>query len=153
MGLFSKNKASNFIFDAKQESIIIKAIRDAEYQTSGEIRIHVEPKCSGDDSFERALALFKELEMHKTKLQNGVLFYVAYESHKFSIVADEGINKVVPQNFWEELKILLSEKFKKGDFVVGLAQALALAGEQLKLHFPHKGKDDKNELKDDLSKG
>lgn len=148
MGIFSNNK---FIFNKKQESAIVDFIKAAEDQTSGEIRIHVEPSCK-DDSFQRALELFKELGMHRTKLQNGVLFYIAYESHKFSIVADEGINKVVPTDFWENLKNQLSIEFKKGRFVEGLKEALFQTGEQLKVHFPHKGNEDKNELSDQLSK-
>lgn len=148
MGFFTKNK---FIFNKDQEKTIVDSIQLAEDETSGEIRIHVEPTCKGD-SFQRALELFKALEMHRTKLQNGVLFYIAYESHKFSIVADEGINSVVPTDFWESLKDKLSIEFKKGRFVEGLREALTLTGQQLKIHFPHKGEDDKNELSDDLSK-
>jgi uncharacterized membrane protein len=148
MGIFTKNK---FIFNKDQEKTIVENIKLAEDETSGEIRIHVEPTCK-EDSFQRALELFKELGMHRTKLQNGVLFYIAFESHKFSIVADEGINKVVPLDFWENLKEKLSLEFKKGRFVEGLSEALALTGQQLKLHFPHNGKDDKNELSDKISK-
>ena len=150
MGLF--NKKEKFFFNATEETAIIKAIRDAEDRTSGEIRVHVEPTCKGD-SFERALALFAELEMHRTQLHNGVLFYLAYDDHNFSIVADEGINKLVPENFWEDIKDMMEAKFKQGEFVIGLQQGVALAGEQLKKYFPHEGGKDKNELTDDVSKG
>ena len=150
MGLFNKRK--KFLFDKEQETEIIKAIKDAEHQTSGEIRIHIEESCNGD-SFERALQLFNELGMHQTSQKNGLLFYIAYESHKFSIVADSGINKVVPLNFWEDMKDLLSENFKKSEFLNGLKEAIRLSGEQLKLHFPYNENEDENELKDEISKG
>ncbi len=55
MGLFSTKK--KFIFNKKEEDTLVQEIKDAELQTSGEIRIHVEPRC-GDDSFKRALDLF-----------------------------------------------------------------------------------------------
>jgi uncharacterized membrane protein len=66
------------------------------------------------------------------------------ESHKFSIVADDGINAVVPIDFWENLKNLLTEKFKKDEFAAGLTQILDLTGEQLKRNFPHDGGSDSN---------
>jgi uncharacterized membrane protein len=150
MGLFKKKE--KFFFNAEEETLIINAIRDAEDQSSGEIRVHVEPSCKGD-TFERALALFAELEMHRTQLHNGVLFYLAYDEHKFSIVADQGINKVVPENFWEDIKNMMEAKFKKGEFISGLQQGIALAGEQLQKYFPQQGGTDKNELTDEVSQG
>ncbi len=152
MGRFTKS--DKFIFNKEEEAAIVKAIQDAEAQTTGEIRVHLEPVCPKEDSFERAIEVFAELEMHRTQLHNGVLFYLAYSSHKFSIVADEGINAVVPEHFWEDIRDLMQHKFKKGEFLSGLTQGIVLAGEQLKKFFPHQaGKDDKNELSDDLSKG
>jgi uncharacterized membrane protein len=150
MGLF--NKKPKFLFSKEEEREIVNSIREAESQTSGEIRIHVEPTC-GEDSFQRAFDLFKELEMDRTELHNAVLFYIAYESHKFSIVADEGINALVPEHFWEDMKDLLCAKFKAGEFVGGLKEAMVLTGDQLKKYFPHGGDTDKNEISDELSKG
>ena len=149
MGIFNKRK--KFIFSNEEESEIVKAIDSAEYQTSGEIRVHVEAVCKGD-SFERATELFKELGIYRTQLHNGILFYIAYESHKFSIVADKGINSVVSETFWEEMKNTLANHFKKSEFLSGLKEAIRLSGEQLKQHFPHAGEDDCNELQNELSK-
>lgn len=150
MGLFKKKE--KFFFSGTEEAALIKTICEAEDQTSGEIRVHVEPTCN-KDTFERALEVFSELEMHRTQLHNGVLFYLAYESHKFSIVADEGINKSVPENFWEDIKDMMEAKFKNGEFMSGLQQGIVLAGTQLKKFFPHQGGKDKNELPDEVSEG
>jgi uncharacterized membrane protein len=149
MGLFNKTK--KFIFNNEEEVEIVKAIDEAENKTSGEIRIHVEAVCKGD-SFERAKVLFKELGVDRTRLRNGVLFYLAYESHKFAIYADEGINQVVPENFWVEMKDMMAEHFKKSAFLSGLKAAIQLSGEQLKQHFPHSGAHDQDELENELSK-
>ena len=149
MGLFYNRK--KFIFSNEEEAEIVKAIDSAEDQTSGEIRVHVEAVCKGD-CYERAKVLFKELGMHRTEQHNGVLFYIAYESHKFAIHADKGINAVVPENFWEAMKDLLTNHFKKSEFLIGLKEAIRLSGEQLKLYFPHSGEDDRNELSNELSK-
>jgi len=51
------------------------AIKDAEKDTSGEIRVHIENYCKGD-ILDRAAQLFGILKMHKTEKRNGVLFYL-----------------------------------------------------------------------------
>ena len=90
--------------------------------------------------------------MHKTKERNGVLFYLAVGNRKFAILGDAGINKVVPENFWDEIKNKMLEYFKEGDFAIGLAEGISMAGHQLSEHFPYQ-KDDVNELSDEISFG
>ena len=70
------------------------AIQEAEKNTSGEIRVHIEAH-TDEDHYEHALKVFAELKMHKTELRNGVLFYVAVNDHKFVILGDQGINDKV----------------------------------------------------------
>lgn len=119
--------------------------------TSGEIRLHVEPHCSGD-TYERAKKVFGELGMHATELQNGVLFYLAYADKKFAIVGDKGIHEKVSQQFWDAEKQLLLEHFRKGAFTEGLCAAILMAGEKLKQYFP-RDVHDTNELSNDISFG
>ncbi len=135
----------------KEEKYIVDAIKTAEKNTSGEIRVHVEKKCPADDAFDRALEVFEKLEMHKTELQNGVLLYVAIEDHKFVICGDKGINDVVPKNFWESTKDIVISNFKLGNYSQGLVDGILKAGEELKAHFPYQS-DDENELSDQISK-
>ena len=90
--------------------------------------------------------------MHKTQARNGVLFYLAVRDRKFAIIGDEGIHKVVPENFWDAIKEQMLSQFKQGDFTSGLTQGIISAGEQLKKYFPYQ-KDDVNELSDELSFG
>ena len=82
---------STQIFSPEQQDLISSAIQNAENQTSGEIRVHLEKTCSGN-VLDRAARVFSDLEMHKTELRNGVLFYLAYEDRKFAILGDAGIN-------------------------------------------------------------
>jgi uncharacterized membrane protein len=88
--------------------------------------------------------------MHKTKLRNGVLFYLAIKDKKFAILGDAGINAAVPGDFWEKIKNYMQEEFRKGNFTEGLCEGIRMAGEQLKSHFPYQS-DDVNELPDDIS--
>lgn len=143
-------RASQF-FSETQKQELINAIKDAELNTSGEIRLHVEMYCR-EDVLDHAAFIFEELQMHKTKLRNGVLFYVAINDKKFAILGDAGINAAVPEGFWNETKDLIIKHFKEGNYTEGLAQGIRLAGEQLKKHFPYQ-KDDVNELSDDISFG
>jgi len=136
-------------FTALQRELIQKKIEEAERETSGEIRVHIENHCKGD-VFERAVELFRKLHMHETLLQNGVLFYLAVKDKKFAIVGDRGINQKVPLHFWDSIKNQMSIKFKEGEFAEGLSDAIAKAGQQLKDHFPYHS-EDKNELSDEIS--
>lgn len=130
---------------------IKKAILNAEMDTSGEIRVHLESVCN-EDVLDRASFLFKKLEMKKTELRNGVLFYIAVKSQKFAIIGDEGINASVHENFWVDIKEKMTMHFKNKKFVAGLVEGIGTTGKLLKRHFPHH-LDDINELSDEISFG
>ncbi len=142
--------AKNF-FSREDKTAIKKAILNAENDTSGEIRVHLESECHGD-VLDRAAYIFTKLKMEQTNLRNGVLFYLAVESKKFAIIGDEGINKEVPENFWAETKELMAVRFREGQFTQGLIEGIEQAGLKLKKHFPHHI-DDINELTDEISFG
>ncbi len=146
MGLLS----TDFLSEA-EEARVMAAIREAEKNTSGEVRLHLEPYCK-IEVMDRAADVFGFLEMHKTALRNGVLFYLAYEDHQFAILGDGGINQKVPDQFWQETRDLVLGHFKSGNYAEGLIQGILHAGEQLKQHFPYQA-DDKNELSDEISFG
>ncbi len=140
------------LFTIAQQQEIILAIKDAELNTSGEIRVHIEKTCK-EDVLDHAAFIFDELEMQKTALRNGVLIYLAVEDRKLAILGDAGINLKVPKGFWDEIKDVMIANFKEGKFTEGLSQGIILAGEQLKKHFPYDKKNDTNELSDEISFG
>ena len=147
----SKKMSVRKYFSEENKLQIINAIRVAETNTSGEIRVHIEKHCKGN-VLDRAAYIFDKLEMQKTKLRNAVLFYLAIEDHKFAILGDAGINQKVPENFWEKIKDEMAGKFQEGKFTEGLSKGIKKAGEQLTQHFPYQ-KDDVNELSDEISFG
>ncbi|MBR4088618.1 MAG: TPM domain-containing protein [Bacteroidales bacterium] len=130
---------------------IEQAIKEAELDTSGEIRVHIESKCTSDP-LQRAVYIFNYLKMYNTQARNGVLIYVAVESRKFAIIGDAGINKAVPDNFWDSIKEGMGAAFSQGKYVEGLANAIKVAGESLKQYFPYRN-DDINEQPDEISFG
>jgi len=144
------SKVENFLTQ-NEETQIIEAIRVAEKNTSGEIRVHLEGQSNGD-SFERAADIFDFLHMNNTKNSNGVLIYVAVEDRTLVILGDSGINTVVSNDFWESTKDIILSHFKSGEIKEGLVNGILTAGEQLKKHFPYR-KGDQNELPDTISVG
>lgn len=139
------------LFTTEQKQQIENAIKKAELNTSGEIRVHIEPSCN-IDVLDRASEVFAQLKMHKTELRNGVLFYVSIKDRKYAILGDAGINTKTPDDFWDKIKTEMLELFKNNDISGGLERGILMAGEQLKAHFPHQ-KDDINELSDEISFG
>jgi len=138
-------------FSKEEKRRIVEAIKSAENKTSGEIQVHLENHCKMD-VMDRATEVFAVLKMHKTKLRNGVLFYMAIKDHKFAILGDAGINQTVPDNFWDEIKETMLKKFEQQQITGGLTKGILMAGEALKEHFPIQ-KDDINELPDEISFG
>ena len=136
------------VFTTKEQEAIAEAIAEAEKATSGEIRIAVEKNCS-DSAFDRATQYFVKLGMDKTAEKNGVLIYLAYEDHKFAIIGDSGINRVVPEDFWETTQVAMKAHFMSGKLADGIIAGIALAGEKLALFFPYKS-DDINELPNEI---
>lgn len=141
-------KASSF-FTKEQQAQILASVREAEKETSGEIRVHIETSFTGD-VMDRAAWVFRKLGMHKTAERNGVLFYLAVSNRKFAIIGDAGIHAKVSAGFWDEISLLLQKYFKESKFTEGLSEGIILAGKQLKTHFPY-SKDDINELSDEIS--
>ncbi len=139
------------MFTKEQQQRIVEAIQQAELETSGEIRVHIEDKCKGD-ALERAKKIFKRLKMYQTAERNGTIIYLAVEDRKLAIWGDKGINEKVPENFWEDVKEAMVEHFRKGEFTEGLVKGIAMVGEKLKTFFPHRS-DDVNELSDEISFG
>lgn len=135
----------------QEEQKIVDAILKAEKNTSGEIRVHIEPS-SKINHFSRAQQVFYFLKMNNTKDENGVLLYVAVEDKKFVIYGDTGIDKAVPKGFWDTTKEIISSHFKEGNFKQGIIDGVLKAGKELETHFP-RHHNDTNELSDAISKG
>ncbi|MBR3493401.1 MAG: TPM domain-containing protein [Bacteroidales bacterium] len=137
------------ILNREEDHRIVKAIKQAEKNTSGEIKVHIENHCKGNVE-ERSLFVFNRLKLNKTKLRNGVLIYLAVKDHKFAILGDEGINKVVEDGFWNDVKNLMQRRFKENRFADGLEEGIMRCGEKLKNFFPYQS-DDTNEIPDNIS--
>lgn len=146
MRLFRKKQE---FFSQEEQDRIVQAIRAAEKQTSGEIRVYVEGRCRFVDALDRAVEVFFGLKMHETEHRNGVIVYVAIKDRQLAIFGDEGIHKIVGTDFWQlEVKKMLDE-FNSANFVAGIIEIVRDIGQVLHHHFPYH-REDKNELPDDI---
>ncbi len=127
---------------------VVKAIEEAESETSGEIRVSVAPFFWG--SVEKAARrAFVRLGMTNTAEHNGVLVFLVPARRKFVVLGDEGIHQKVGQAFWEGVAGAMSEAFRERDFTGGLVKGIEEIGKRLKVHFPHR-ENDVNELPDTI---
>lgn len=135
--------------DALDQQRIVDAIAAAEKRTSGEIRVHVQPKARGEirNVAERT---FERLGMTKTDLRNGVLLFIACEEQRFVILGDRGIDEKVPTGFWDEIAAKLTIRFQRAEFTDGIVEAVTAAGEQLATYFPC-APSDVNELANEIN--
>mgnify|MGYP000123467453 FL=1 len=134
---------------AEQTTEIQEAIRCAEEHTSGEIRVHIDQKCAGDP-VKRAIKVFKKLKMDATEQRNGVLLYLSFSDRKLAIIGDEGINQLVPVDFWDSTKEQMILDFRNGEFTQGIVKAIGSAGKQLGQYFPLL-ENDENELSNEVT--
>ncbi len=143
------SKTEDFLSKAEEQEIV-HAIVEAEKNTSGEIRVHIEEH-SEKSPLDRAQEVFFELKMDETQDRNGVLFYVCVSEKKFAIIGDKGINEVVESDFWNCTKDTIIASFKEGKYKKGLVEGILSAGERLKKYFPYQS-DDTNELSNEISR-
>lgn len=136
-------------FSREEKKEIVEAIRVAEKDTSGEIRVYFERSTKNMTVMDRAYRAFEKLDMHQTAEGNGVLFYVAFGDHECAIIGGAGIHAKVGDAFWEEELEILQTHFRRDEYVPGLQRAIRLAGERLAEFFPY-GREDVNELDDEI---
>jgi len=130
---------------------IVEAITAAELRTSGEIRVHIQPR-GGSDIRVTAERTFERLGMTRTALRNGVMLFIASHEQRFVILGDRGIDEKVPAGFWDAIAANLTIRFRAGELTDGIVEAIHTAGEELRHDFP-RSEGDVDELTNDISVG
>ncbi|MET4580070.1 TPM domain-containing protein [Ottowia thiooxydans] len=85
---------------------------------------------------ERAVMMFSKLRMWDTAHSNGVLIYLLLAEHSIELVADRGVNRLVPPNEWKAMVDRLGTAMREKRFEDGLTQALEEVSAVLVEHFP-----------------
>src|SRR6185503_11305777 len=150
--MFSLFKRKKKFFTDEEQRLIVSAIKNAERCTSGEVRVHVESRCSYVDALDRAVELFAQMGMQATAERNAVLVYVAVKDQQLAVFGDEGIHQKVGSEYWNnEVKKMLHE-FNRDNYAKGIADVVEDIGQALQKFFPYT-EGDKNELSDDIQFG
>ena len=141
---------SKTLFSRDESARIVDAIRGAEKQTSGEVRVFIESRCRFVDPLDRAAEIFWNLKMDHTAYRNAVLLYVAVKDHQFAIFADSAIHQELGNEFWQKQVNMMSRHFRENNYLEAILLVINDIGEALHKHFPYDPNTDKNELPDDL---
>ncbi|MGC4102214.1 TPM domain-containing protein [Ferruginibacter sp.] len=149
MALFPLFKKKEF-FSAEDKEQIVEAIRIAEKETSGEIRVFVESKNAFVDPIDRAAEIFYKLKMQDTEHRNAVLLYIAMKDKQLALFADEGIYKQAGADYWNNAVKNMISQFTSENISKGIEQCILQVGQTLKEKFPYSPTDDKNELPDEI---
>jgi uncharacterized membrane protein len=128
---------------------IVHAIREAESNTSGEIRVFIQRGKLKSDPLVAAQKKFHQLRMHKTRERNAVLIFVAPRTHRFAVVGDKAIHEKCGDEFWQRVVNGMRTHFQNENFSDALVEAIKEIGKLLAAHFP-KTPGNANELPDEI---
>ncbi len=134
---------------------LAQRIQASESHHLGEIRICVEAGLSRADLWagvtprQRALAVFAELGVWDTALNNGVLIYVLVADRAVEIVADRGLDAQVAPEQWQTLVRSITLQMAQRHFEEGLNEGIDTLDDLLSRYFPRPaGQTNPNELPD-----
>lgn len=130
---------------------VIRAIRDAEARTSGEVRVFVSTT-KPTDPVAAARAEFVRLNMHQTAERNGVLLFIAPRSQGLAIVGDTAVHEHIGDTGWRRIIDAMLARCREGQFTEALLYGIEQVAGVLAEHSPRKH-DDRNELSDKVETG
>jgi uncharacterized membrane protein len=127
---------------------VVSAIRAAEKQTSGQIRVFVSRQ-RHPDTMKSAQRAFARLKMARTGKRNGVLIFLSPETQALAIVGDVAVHKKCGDNFWHGVVEAMETHLRHGEFTAAIVDAIQKVGAVLGEHFPRQP-GDRNELPDEI---
>lgn len=98
----------------------------------------------------RAMRAFVEENVVDTQERIGILLFVSFFEHRIEVIADKGINSVVPEDTWREVVTLIKEGVKSNNVGGGIVNAIKLCGELLQQNAFEIRSDDQNELSNEI---
>jgi uncharacterized membrane protein len=149
MSIFPLFKKAAY-FTAEEKLRIVDAIRAAEQQTSGEVRVYIESKNVYVDPMDRAAEVFYDLKMDKTDNRNAVLLYIAMKHKQLALFGDEGIYNATGAAYWNNAVKEMIANISAQHITEGIVNCIHHIGQTLKEKFPFDRVTDKNELPDEI---
>jgi uncharacterized membrane protein len=140
--LFLPHWSIGLAFPKRVLQAIEQAIAASEKRHDAELRFAVEaglPPAAllrGQTARSRAVEVFSQLRVWDTEHNSGVLVYVQLVDRKVEILADRGINALVPQAEWNAICRRIEQSYREGAFEAGTLAAVEEIGLRLARHFP-----------------
>src|SRR5215216_4941620 len=131
----SKMRTREFLSKLDHDRIV-DSIREAESNTSGEIRVYLKRGKLNAEPLVTAQKKFCELRMDQTVGRNAVLIFVAPRAHKFAVIGDKAIHEKCGEEFWLSIVERMRTHFKNEKFSHALVEAIREIGTVLATHFP-----------------
>ena len=139
------------MLDKLAQQNIVSSIFEAEKNTSGEIRVYMERRCSFMDPMDRAREIFTSLGMEKTSARNAVIIYIAITDRQFALFGDKAIyEKAGGAEFWKSAASKLTGHLKQNEVAEGICNCIQELGTAMATHFPPDVNVKKNELPDEI---
>ena len=138
----------NFL-TAEETQRLDSAVKEAEKQTSGEIKVVLTRHC-WTDILTKAAQIFQKHGLDKTERRNCAMIMLVLANREFLIYGDEGIHGKVGQHFWDDVRDAMLDKFKEDEFGEGLCVGVQRIGEKLAQFFPYQA-DDNDEISDEVA--
>lgn len=139
------------MLDNDSQQRIVAAIKEAESNTTGEVRVYMEHHCAYVDALDRAKEIFAMLAMDKTERRNAVIVYLALTDQQFAIFGDVEIyQKAGGADFWKAAAQKLKGHLRNNEITEGVVNCVRELGVALAQHFPYDPAIPKNELPDEI---
>lgn len=94
---------------------------------------------------EKAVVSFLEQGLHHTRDETGILILISLFERRVHVLADRGINEVVPPDTWDGIVKTITDGVHRGETCNALCVAIERCGDLLEQSFPVKS-DDTDEL-------
>jgi putative membrane protein len=99
---------------------------------------------------DQAKALFYDHGLTMTEQRTGILLYISFFEHQAVILADTGIDELVPPNAWPTMINNLANGLKQGRRVESICATLEACGRLLEESGVQRAVDNDNELPDEV---
>lgn len=138
------------LLNEEDTRLVVKAIRQAEKSTSGEVRVFIESRCAWMDAMDRATEIFFSLKMDQTEQRNATLVYIALKDRQLAVFGDKGIHEKVGTEYWNKIVADMLKDFHSENYGKGIGECVIQIGNALQTYFPYDRDTDKNELPDEI---
>jgi putative membrane protein len=90
---------------------------------------------------EMAIVSFLEKGLHHTRDETGILILISLFERRVHVLADRGINDIVPAKTWDGIVKTITDGIHRGDICNALCSAIERCGQLLEERFPVKSGD------------